>query len=86
MVRRDGAAIRRERMEIIAQTIQRKLHNHGEILLSQTVAFFAYSLGLTKSKVMEYLKILEELGQFVLDVERDKIRKIAEEEGDIEQA
>jgi len=76
MVRRDGAAIRRERMEEIAQTIQRKLCNHEEISLRQTLAFFAYKLGLTKSKVMEYLKILEELGQFVLDIERDKIKSI----------
>lgn len=80
MVRRDGAAIRRERMEEIARTIQRNLHNHEEIPLSQNVAFFAYSLGLTKPKITEYLKILEELGQFILDFERDRIRKATHEE------
>jgi len=78
MVKRDGAAIRRERMEEIARTIQRNLHNHGEIPLRQNVALFAYKLGLTKPKVTEYLRILEELGQFVLDFEGDKIRKVSE--------
>jgi len=80
MVKRNGAAVRRERMEEIAKTIHRNLQNHQEIALSQTVAAFAYSLGLTKAKVIEYLGILEELGQFVLDFERDRIRKVNQEE------
>jgi len=80
MAKRNGAAVRRERMEEIARTVQRNLQNHGEIALSQSVAAFAYSLGLTKAKVIEYLRILEELGQFVLNFERDKIQKVNQEE------
>lgn len=80
MAKRNGAAVRRERMKEIAKTVQRNLQNHGEIVLSRTVAAFAYSLGLTKPKVIEYLRILEELGQFVLDFERDRIQKANQEE------
>jgi len=80
MAKRNGAAVRRERMEEIAKTVHRNLQNHGEIALSKTVAAFAYNSGLTKAKVIEYLNILEELGHFVLDFERDRIRKVNKEE------
>lgn len=79
MVRRDGAAIRKERIQEIARFIQRSLCNHGEISLSKTIASLEYEFGLTKEKIMEYLSILEALGQFVLDKEHDKIRKVSEE-------
>jgi len=76
MVRRDGAAIKKERIQEMAKAIQKKLHSEGEIPLNKTVAFFEYDLGLTKSRILEYLKALEELGQFVLDTERDRISKV----------
>lgn len=79
MVRRDGAAIRKERIQEIARFIQRSLCNHGGISLSKTIASLEYEFGLTKEKIMEYLSILEALGQFVLDKEHDKIRKVSEE-------
>ena len=78
MVKRDGAAIRKERIQEIAKTIQSLLHKQTEISLSKTVAILQYEFGLTKEKIMEYLRILEALGQFTLDIERDKIRKIME--------
>ena len=75
MVRRDGAEVRKDRIQEIARLVQRSLHNHGEISLSKTVATFQYEFGLTKEKIMEYLGVLEGLGQFVLEKEYDKIRK-----------
>ena len=78
MVRRDGAEVRKERIQEIARLIQRSLLNHGKISLSKTVATFQYEFGLTKEKVIEYLGILEGLGQFVVEKERDKIRRTGE--------
>jgi len=76
MVRRDGAEIRRERMQEIARLIQRLLLNHGELSLSKTLATLQYDFGLTKEKLMEYFGILEGLGQFSLDIAGDKIKKV----------
>ena len=78
MVRRNGAAIRKERIKEIAKFIQRLLHNRGEISLSKTVATLQYEFGLTKEKIREYLEILEELGYFVVDDKEDKIRNVSE--------
>jgi hypothetical protein len=78
MVRRDGAEIRKERIQEIARLVQRLLHSHGEISFSKTLATFQYEFGLTKEKLTEYLEILEGLGQFILDKEHDKICSIKE--------
>lgn len=78
MVRRDGAAIRKERIQEIARFIQRSLLNHRELSLSKTLATLQYEFGLRSEKTMEYLNILEDLGQFTLDSEGDKIKKISE--------
>jgi len=75
MVRRDGAAIRKERIKDIAIKIQSLLHKHGEIQLSKTVAILKFEIGLTKEKIMEYLRVLEAIEQFT--IEGDKIRKIS---------
>jgi len=74
-MRRDGAVTRKERMQEIARVIQRSLHNEGEISLPKTIATLQYEYGLTKEKILEYLEILEDLGQFVLDREHDKIER-----------
>ena len=75
MVRRDGAEIRRERIQDIARNIQRLLHNHGEICLSKTLATFQYEFGLTREKLVEYFEILQGLGQCTLDEAHDKIMR-----------
>ena len=75
MVRRDGAAIRKERMQEIARTVQSLLMKHGELSFSRTVATFQYETGLTKQKINEYFEIMESLEHFVLDKEGDKIKK-----------
>lgn len=78
MVRRDGAEVRKERIQEIARLIHRSLHNHGEISLSKTFATLQYEFGLTKDKIQEYLEILEGLGQFLIEKEEDKIKKITD--------
>ena len=79
MVRRDGAEIRKERMEEIARNIQRMLRNSSEIPLSTTIKTFAYQYGLRPERVAEYLEILEGLNQFLIDKEHDKIMKVKAE-------
>jgi hypothetical protein len=75
MVRRNGAEARKERIQQIAQYIQAQLHDEREIFLSKTIAELQYKFGLTKERIIEYLEILENLGQFIIDKELDKIRK-----------
>jgi len=79
MVRRDGAEIRKERIQDIARNVQRLLLNHKELSLSKVLATFQYEFGLTREKIMEYLEILEGLDQFALDREHDKIKKVGVE-------
>jgi hypothetical protein len=77
MVRRDGAAVRKERIQEIARIIQALLmKNSGGLSLRQTVAALQYETGLTSEKITEYLAVLENLGRFALDKEHDTIKKI----------
>ena len=78
MVRRDGAATRKDRMQEIARNIHSLLAKSSELSLSKTVAILQYQYGLTKGKIVEYLEILESLDHFVVDVERDRIQKFSE--------
>jgi hypothetical protein len=78
MVRRDGAEVRKERIQEIARLIHRSLHKNGEIPLSKTLATIQYEFGLTKDKIQDYLAILEGLGQFIIENEQDKIKKITD--------
>lgn len=78
-MKRDGAEIRKERIQEIARNIQKQLHNHGELPLSKTLAAFQYEFGLTKEKLTEYLEILEGLGQFIVDKQYDFIKRVSDE-------
>jgi hypothetical protein len=78
MVRRDGAATRKDRMQEIARNIHGLLAKSSELSLSKTVAMLQYQYGLTEGKITEYLEILESLDHFVVDVERDRIQKFSE--------
>ena len=81
MVRRDGAEVRKERIQKIGRRVLSSLHKKGgKIPLGKTVSALAYEFGLTKEKIMEYLKILEDLDRFVLGIEKDEIRSVASEE------
>jgi len=75
MVRRDGAEARKERIEKIARSIQATLHTEKELKLSKTLAVLEYDTGLTEDKLMEYIEIIEKLGQITIDMENDKIKK-----------
>lgn len=80
MVRRDGAETRKERYAKIAQAIQQLLFKAKEqgldyIPLRRTVVGFKVEMGLTEEKITEYMKDLEALGQFIIDYEKDQIRR-----------
>ena len=75
MVRRDGAEVRKERIEKIARAIQAALHSEKELQLSKTLAALEYETGLTEESVREYVKLIERLGQITIDWENDKIKK-----------
>lgn len=81
MVRRNGAEARKERLQLIARLIQSQLHKEGEISLPKTIAELQYESGLTEEKILEYLRILEDLGQFVVDEELGKIAKKSGQSG-----
>ncbi|MCJ7630942.1 hypothetical protein MUP77_00880 [Candidatus Bathyarchaeota archaeon] len=75
---RDGAEVKRERMQTIAQLITSLLLKDNKISLSKTLSIIEYKTGLTQAKIMEYLRTLEKLGRFEIDVENDDIKKIIE--------
>lgn len=76
MVRMDGAEARKERISQIARKIQALLYENKEagwIFLSKTTSAIMIETGLTKSKVLEYLKLLNDAGQFQIKENEDKI-------------
>ena len=77
MVKNDGAETRRQRISQIARMIQATLHEskNEEISLSRLIGTVMYQMGLTKEKVMEYVEIIQTMGQCELDVVNDKIRR-----------
>jgi len=78
MVRRDGAEIRKERIQEIIRRILSLLHTHNELELNETIAALEYETGLRQEKILEYLQIGGRLKRFELDLDRNKIRKITE--------
>ena len=82
VVRRDGAEIRKERIQEVARFLQRALQNERRLSLSKTLALLQYEFGLTKEKLLEYLNILENLGQVVSETELDRIRRTNDEENE----
>jgi len=78
MVRKDGAEVRKERIQQITKNVLSLLHEHGELSLSKALAILEYETGLTKEKLTEYLAIGADTEHFVINVENDKITKISE--------
>jgi GTP-binding protein EngB required for normal cell division len=78
VVRHNGADARRERLQEIARLIQRVLHTKEELSLSGMLIQIQYNFGLTEAKAMEYLRLLEKLGHFVLVEKEDKIKNAVE--------
>ena len=59
MVSRDGAQIRKERIQEITQRIMSLLYtNGGEVPLRRTISLLEYEIGLRREKIVEYLNIL----------------------------
>ncbi len=77
MVKKDGAETRKNRINDLNKRLQAAItRNNGEpISLSKTVAYEMYNSGLTKEKVMEYLRVIEGIGHIELDYVNDKIRR-----------
>lgn len=80
MVRRDGAAIRRERIQEITRHIMSKLHEFGELPYRATIVYFQYQYGLTRGKIQDYIAIPQQLGRFHVDEEKDKILRAPEKD------
>lgn len=77
LVRKDGAEARKERIAEIAKTIQSELYaNNGDISLRRISARIQITTGLTHLKVMEYLQLLSEAGQFELNEKDEKITRV----------
>jgi hypothetical protein len=75
MVRKDGAEVRRQRIHEIAQAVLKGLNQKQTLQLSNVLSSLQYDTGLTKEKILEYLDIMAEQGQFVIDNDHDTIRK-----------
>lgn len=81
MVRKDGAEARKERISLIARTIQSALFQAkevGYISLSGTISKIMVETGLTRGKVEEYLQLLSEQGQFEVNVNDNQIKRTSE--------
>ena len=79
MVRRDGAEIRRERIEYVTKSVLSLLHESGsdEIILSKILAQLEAETGNRRERLMEYLQNGHDRERFIIDKENDKIKKIA---------
>lgn len=78
MPRNDGATVRRERMAEIAKTVHAALFENKEagfIPLQKTVAILSVNTGLVPSRVLSYLKLLNDSGQFEVDEAAGKISR-----------
>ena len=79
MVRRDGAEIRKERIQEIIKRVMSLLYDKEEIELDSTVATLEYETGLRPEKILEYLKVGEKLKRFEIDMDNDKIIRVISE-------
>ena len=77
MVSRDGAQIRKERIQTITQFVISQLYkNENKISFSRTIASLEYEIGLRREKIVEYINIGADVGRFVIDNENDLIKSI----------
>ena len=79
MVSRDGAQIRKERIQTITQFVLSLLHkNGGKISLSKTIAMLEYEIGLRREKIVEYINIGADVERFVIDKENNLLKSMDE--------
>ena len=79
MVRRDGAEIRKERIQEVIKRVMSLLYDKEELELDSTVAMLEYETGLRPEKILEYLKVGEKLKRFEIDMDNDKIIRVISE-------
>jgi len=70
MSKRDGAFTRSERINDIRRFL---LSCKEPLPLRKTVAVLQLKHGLTKEKIMEYLRVIGDLGEIEIDESADKI-------------
>lgn len=74
----DGASRRKERIAEIARTVQAALFESkdvGWVSLQKVVASISIATGLVPGRILEYLQLLNDAGQFELDISDAKIRR-----------
>jgi hypothetical protein len=78
MGRNDGVDARKERLQKVNQAIVAMFNNNKEqkeFPLDTIIANIEYETGLTQKRIFEYASIGERRGLFVIDKERNKIRR-----------
>jgi len=73
--RRDGSAVKRERM----QQMHRMLRGGEPVELTRFLAACAYSIGLTERTARKYLEELESLDLVEVDEELGVVREVVKE-------
>jgi len=79
----DGATRRRERIAEIARSVQSALFQAKPldwVSLKELVATISIQTGLVPSRILQYLALLNDAGQFELDIVDGKIKKAVVEE------
>jgi hypothetical protein len=75
MIRKDGTEARKQRIQEIIRWVMSKLNQDEEVILSKAISALQFEMGLTGDRIMEYLKIGEDIGRFILDVKNNRIKK-----------
>ena len=81
MVRNDGVEVRKERIQKVIQTIVAMLNtnkNINEFPLDIVLSDIEYDTGLTERRILEYASIGERKLRYIIDREKNKIRRITE--------
>jgi len=75
MVRRDGAETRRQRIK----ELSKKLQGAKNLPIKKLYALVSINFGLTSEKTLEYLEVLEQLGQIEIDREMGTVSWVESE-------
>lgn len=69
---------RKEQLQEIAKLIQNSLLSQNKIPCPQAVSQLHCEFGLTKERIIDFIELLQNLGPFILDEKKQKIKKIIE--------
>ena len=75
MARKDGMAVRRERIQLVIKLVLRWLEKseNSEVQLSKVLAMLEFEIGARPERLREYLQVGVNMERFVIDEENDKI-------------